>query len=208
MSEDGLGTAMNIQSGHDQRMRRGRTRQTKIRRVEIRGATLGGYAAAVLACLIFLAAPAIADDIRPLQADAQDRTDERPASEILRDIPLSEFRSIVDGKTVYFELEDGTPWGREYYIPGTQNSVFVFHDGECFEGYWQVEGLYYCYYYRDQPSCWLTFWEDGEIKVESRSGMRQVVGKIADFEPLSCEPELLSRAPAGSVASQWPPLDG
>lgn len=165
-------------------------------------------AAAALLSAVLFTTPTVAEEPAALAAEAQGATDEPSSIEIPRDIPLSEFHSIVDGKTVYFELEDGTPWGREYYIPGTQDSVFVFHDGECFEGYWQVEGLYYCYYYRDQPSCWLTFWEDGQIKVESRGGMRQVVGKIVDFEPLSCQPELLSRARGFEGKAAWPPLGG
>lgn len=149
--------------------------------------------AAALVCLVGVgdaaAQSAASPDIVP-SADTPDAV--APSQGGVRAIPFAEFRALTDGKTLYFELEDGRLWGREYYIPGTQDSIFVFADGECFEGYWTYDETYYCYHYRENPSCWLHYWEGDQIKVESRSGMRQVVGKIVDREPLSCEPELLS----------------
>lgn len=115
-------------------------------------------------------------------------------------IPFDEFRALADGKTLYFQLMDGRFWGREYYVPGTQESVFVFADGECFEGYWTYRDEIYCYHYREQPSCWRHFWLDGSIAVESGDGLRQVVAKITENEPLSCKPELLSEAPHARLA--------
>ncbi|MEO1291390.1 MAG: hypothetical protein AAFV62_00940, partial [Pseudomonadota bacterium] len=109
-------------------------------------------------------------------------------------IPLAEFRSLVSGKTLHFILPDGSPWGREWYQPGTQRSVFVFRDGTCFDGQWERKGNRYCYYYRDEPSCWLTHYEGDRIKVISRTQMVQYVARITSNEPLSCDPELLSRA--------------
>lgn len=165
---------------------------------------LTAYMAAVVCAFVLIAvAPAAAQSITPPQlADtpAADADIDRATS--LQTIPFAEFRAMTDGKTVYFELEDGEPWGREYYIPGTQDSIFVFADGECFEGHWTYDSSYYCYHYRDQPSCWLHFWEGDTIKVESRSGMRQVVGKIVEREPLSCEPELLSALTPGHALSR------
>lgn len=136
-------------------------------------------------------------------------------------IPFDEFRALADGKTLYFQLLDGRFWGREYYVPGTQESVFVFADGECFEGYWTYRDQVYCYHYRDQPSCWRHFWLDGAIAVESGDGLRQVVAKIAENEPLSCKPELLSQGPharlarfssaaapeRGATSQPWEPVD-
>lgn len=153
-----------------------------------------GLAVAMVGALALLSAPAAAQSIGAPETiePAQAPSAEANAQDGLRTIPFAEFRALTDGKTLYFELEDGQLWGREYYVPGTQDSVFVFADGECFEGYWTYDETYYCYHYRDQPSCWLHFWEGGQIKVESATGMRQVVGKIVDREPLSCEPELLS----------------
>lgn len=146
---------------------------------------------AIAAAMVFWAgvsAVAQTADASPPAAPAQ----ATPSDGGERLIPFDEFRALSDGKTLHFLLEDGTPWGREYYVPGTQDSVFVFDNGECFEGYWTYDQQYYCYFYRDEPSCWTHFWEEGRIKVESRSGMRQIVGRIVDQEPLSCEPELLS----------------
>ena len=111
-------------------------------------------------------------------------------------LSFDEFRKLSDGKTLHFHLPDGTPWGREYYIPGTQDSVFVFHDGECFEGYWTYDGQHYCYHYQTEPSCWVHFWRQGQLTVESRGGHRQVVVAIRDREPLSCKPDLLSGLPS------------
>lgn len=116
-----------------------------------------------------------------------------PSAPVQQDtLSFDEFREISDGKTLHFHLPDGTPWGREYYIPGTQDSVFIFHDGECFEGYWTYDGQHYCYHYQNEPSCWVHFWRQGQLTVESRGGHRQVVVAIRDREPLSCKPDLLS----------------
>ncbi|MBX2853740.1 MAG: hypothetical protein KTR21_02065 [Rhodobacteraceae bacterium] len=111
-------------------------------------------------------------------------------------LSFNEFRKLSDGKTLHFHLPDGTPWGREYYIPGSQDSIFIFHDGECFEGYWTYDGQHYCYHYQSEPSCWVHFWRQGQLTVESRGGHRQVVVAIRDREPLSCKPDLLSSMPS------------
>lgn len=142
---------------------------------------------AALAGALALAAPAAAQS-----------TDAGPARQ---DIELPEFRELFVGKTVYFSLEDGTRWGREYYRPGSQESVFVFEDGPCFEGHWNKVDRHYCFYYREEASCWQTFWENDKIYVVSRTGMRQEIERIVDSEPLSCEPQGVSFSPfAGETA--------
>ncbi len=112
-----------------------------------------------------------------------------------KSIGRDEFAKLFIGKTVYFELLDGTPWGREYYAPDGRRTVFVYWDGRCFEGRWAQKGPRYCFYYRNQPSCWLTYWREGRIIVMSEEGMRQRVGKIVDDEPLSCQPAAVSWSP-------------
>ncbi len=116
------------------------------------------------------------------------------SSDPQRSIGKAEFNALVDGRTVYFELEDGTFWGREYYIRGTNRTVFEFADGQCYNGDWRKEGDYYCYYYLDEPSCWLTFYEGDRLTVLSRNGAKQRVRRISD-ETLSCDADLFSRAP-------------
>ena len=122
----------------------------------------------------------------PVRAQSSD------ASPAPKPIEIPEFQNLFIGKTVYFELEDGTLWGREYYVPGSQDAVFVFADGQCFEGYWAKVEDRYCFFYRDEPSCWLTFWEADRIIVVSRDGMRQRVRTIVESEPLSCAPAVTS----------------
>ena len=144
-------------------------------------------AALLVAGLAFLTAA-------PVEAQTADAA---PAGR--QDIELPEFRELFMGKTVYFRLEDGTRWGREYYKPGGQESVFVFENGPCFEGRWDKVDDRYCFYYREEASCWLTFWENEEIYVVSRTGMRQQIDRIVESEPLSCEPEGVSFAPRSST---------
>ncbi len=121
-----------------------------------------------------------------------------------RDISPEAFKAMTDGKTLYFELVDGQLWGREFYVPGSNRTVFknALTD-ECLEGHYTREGDRFCYHYRDQPSCWLTFYEDDQIVVEAEDGQRQWVRKIVSNEPLSCADGLLSEArPAERPALQ------
>lgn len=107
------------------------------------------------------------------------------------DVPLEEYRRLLDGRTAYFYLANGALWGREYYIPGTDRSVFRYPDGRCFEGEWRVEGGLYCFYYRERPSCWRTVWLGGRLTVFSQAGGVQFIDHIADGEPLSCGSDLI-----------------
>ena len=143
--------------------------------------------------LAFVSAPA--QDAAPrAQAEPIPQSDQLPPVD-RRDVDKAEFHAMVDGRTVYFELEDGTLWGREYYIAGTQRTVFEFYDGECFNGDWRKEGPYYCYYYTGEPSCWLTYYEGDQLTVLSRSGAKQRVRKITE-ETLSCDADLLTWSPS------------
>lgn len=164
-----------------------RTRPVAIRRPLIASAALRLLAAA--ATILALA---------PIPA-AQAQSDPAPAAR--GNIESGAFKALVDGNTVYFELEDGSLWGREYYRPGTNETVFIVAEtGECLKGFWRLEGERYCYYYRDRPSCWLTYYEGDRIVVEAPDGMRQRVRKIVSNEPLSCE--------KGLVSQVLPPLPG
>lgn len=108
-------------------------------------------------------------------------------------IGLAEFEALFMGRTATFVLEDGSPWGQEYYVPGGRRTVFVFHTGECLEGRWEPQGERYCFFYREQPSCWLTFRESGRLMVEELGGGRQVISEISAEAPLSCSPDLFSQ---------------
>ncbi|MCI4662878.1 MAG: hypothetical protein MRY63_13790 [Neomegalonema sp.] len=102
-------------------------------------------------------------------------------------LPLNKFQALVDGKTLYFTLPNGSFWAREWYEPGSNRTVIQMNSGECIEGHWELHGNRYCYFYREQPSCWLTHYEADRLKVVSRTGSVQYVDKITDNEPLSCE---------------------
>lgn len=128
-----------------------------------------------------------------LDADeGADAAPQVPDDMSVRRIAPTEFEELFLGKTVYFVLPDGTPWGREFYAPDGEQTVFVYWDGRCLQGRWAAhERARYCFYYRDEPSCWATFWQGREIVVVSDDGMRQRVERIVEDEPLSCEPELI-----------------
>lgn len=150
---------------------------------------------AAFAAALFTGAPATAQDLGPsrdVQVDLErEQTQGVDPSQMVSE---EDFHALVDGRTVYFELEDGSLWGREYYIRGTNRTVFEFTDGECYNGDWRKEGPFFCYYYLEQPSCWLTYYEGDRLTVLSRGGARQRVRKITD-ETLSCDADLLSLAP-------------
>lgn len=134
-----------------------------------------------------VAALVVATAAAAQSTDAGEPTAER------RMIDIPEFERLFLGKTVYFELPTGELWGREYYLPGSNDAVFQFAEtGQCLEGYWAKVDDRYCFFYRDQPSCWLTYWEGDKIIVVSREGNRQQIRQIVDYEPISCEPAVTS----------------
>ena len=120
-------------------------------------------------------------------------------------IEIDEFRRLFLGKTLSFVLGDGRLWGTEYYDLDGYNVTFLHRDGVCLAGHWDKRDDYYCFYYREKPSCWLTYEIDGQIEVLSRDGQLQRVAAIEDDRPISCEPELIGRdglpAPATFEAS-------
>lgn len=103
-----------------------------------------------------------------------------------------DWREIVSGKTLTYESAAGLI-GREYYVPGGDRVIFVYYDGRCFDGRWIYENGYYCFEY-DGFYCFQHFRRDGQIMVREQDGGEQRVTSITS-EILSCEPQLLSRAP-------------
>lgn len=165
----------------------------------------GGVAAVLLSVAMMSATPVLGQAIEPTnEPEAPTPPDEGGGFELpdlgtVENMGYEAFKALVDGKTLYFSLPDGAHWGREYYIPGTQRSVFIFANGECFNGTWRLEEERYCYYYHPDPSCWLTFYVDERLTVISRRGDVQYVEQIVDDEPLVCGGEV-SQAPGRALA--------
>ncbi|MCI4664781.1 MAG: hypothetical protein MRY74_08665 [Neomegalonema sp.] len=118
-------------------------------------------------------------------------------------IGLDEFRKLFIGKTVTFHLANGAPWGLEYYDPNGRRAIFRHLDGRCLDGHWEKRGDYYCFFYRDRPSCWLTYRIGDRIEVLAKDGERQKIVKIESNRPISCAPEAVSQLPRFS-----PPVKG
>ena len=123
-----------------------------------------------------------------------------PAPPGSRLIEIEEFRQLFIGKTLTFVLADGGAWGTEYYDPNGANVTFLHRDGECLAGHWSKVGDYYCFHYRAEPSCWLTYELDGEIQVLSDTGEMQRVSTIESDRPISCDPDFVSEN------DRWPSL--
>lgn len=140
---------------------------------------------AVAAAIALSGAPALG------QSDPQGAA-QPPAGARL--IPYEEFRTLFIGKTAVFVLEDGAPWGREYYDPDGLRVTFEHVDGSCIEGVWTRQGDYDCFDYPTGTSCWLTYEIDGQLQVQARGGQIQNIVEIQENEPFYCEPQLIGRA--------------
>lgn len=97
---------------------------------------LAGMKTPLAACLILLAAPALAPALA-----------EEPVSP-------SEFRAFAEGHTLYFE-RDGEPFGSEAFEPGGQ-TLWRYRDGSCLAGVWRPHGAQVCFYYGEgiDVLCW------------------------------------------------------
>ncbi len=109
-----------------------------------------------------------------------------------RIIPEEEWLSMVEDRTVYYEIA-GNYHGKEYYEPGSNRVVFVFASGECSEGAWRQQNGVYCFDY-GSIYCFYHFERDGQTFIRDvERGGEQRVAQITN-EALSCQPEIISRA--------------
>ncbi|MEO1331678.1 MAG: hypothetical protein AAFW46_18685, partial [Pseudomonadota bacterium] len=124
---------------------------------------------------------------------AQTAPDEAASQE--RPFDGASWRARVEGKTLYYETRKGYPenyglMGKEYYVPNSNKVVFVYADGDCYEGTWDYADQIFCFNYDDRH-CFRQFERDGEWIVQERDGREQAVVKITS-EVLSCQPGLVS----------------
>jgi len=106
-------------------------------------------------------------------------------------IPLSEWREMTTGKTVWYSI-DGALWGREYFHPDGARATFVTEDGECMTAPWAFYNGLYCFAYSG-TDCFRHVRRDGRLLAipDGDAGAAQVIEKITDT-PLSCEAPLSS----------------
>lgn len=104
-----------------------------------------------------------------------------------------EWRERFVGRTVYYEMSRGYPtgaglMGKEYYVPNSNKVVFVYNNGECFEGTYDVSDGVFCFNYDDRH-CFRHYERDGQWIVVELDGREQIVASVTD-EVLSCTPDL------------------
>lgn len=106
------------------------------------------------------------------------------------EIPLSEWREMTDGRTVWYSL-NGVHWGKEYFHPGGETATFVGAEGLCATAPWAFADGLYCFSYANMD-CFRHVRRDGRLLALPLSdGTEQVIERITDG-PLSCEPPLSS----------------
>lgn len=106
------------------------------------------------------------------------------------DISLEDWRALSSGKTLYYYTSRGL-LGREYFVPGGDRAVFIYFDGQCFDGSWSWNDGLYCFEY-DARHCFRHLRRGERLFVRDLDGDEQDILEITD-EVLSCEPELLSQ---------------
>ncbi|HET7409951.1 MAG TPA: hypothetical protein VFJ13_07100 [Paracoccaceae bacterium] len=122
----------------------------------------------LLAALLLMAVPALADDI----------------------VSPEEFREYAEGYTVYFE-RNGQPFGSESFEPGGKTR-WRFNDGSCVRGVWQPQGAQLCFLYDMDsagPLCWRMLRDDEGMVARlldgPDAGMEiRIIGR--DKAPLLC----------------------
>lgn len=169
--------------------------------------TLGGLACALslsvlLGVLVGAAGPAFgqAATPEPTPGPAPERTPVDPELDYFTE---AEWRALATGKTLTYMTPFGL-MGREYYIPGGNEVVFVYFDGRCFQGTWFKQDDVYCFEY-DGLHCFEHFQRGEDIIAREMDGDEQIVTEITD-EVLTCEPELLSRVAPAPRLAPLPPL--
>lgn len=100
------------------------------------------------------------------------------------------WHELVGGKTLYYSYK-GRVVGREYYDPESNKAVFIYFNGNCYEGNWYEQNGIFCFNYGGMH-CFEHFEKDGQIIARGVGGDDQIVVKFTD-EILSCDPEFLSR---------------
>ena len=100
----------------------------------------------------------------------------------------------AEGRTLTFTALFGGEVGRERFMSRT-SSVWTEPDGTCGYGTIWIDGPLLCFNYDFDPTrdhCWLTFSDNGRLRVESvPGGSTQIITNI-DTQPLGCEGEPLS----------------
>lgn len=142
-------------------------------------------AAATAAIVVFAAAPTLA---------SPESGGSRP---LVESIEEADWRALVSGKTLYYSTPAGLV-GREYYPPNSDRAIFIYHDGQCFDGTWREENGIYCFLYNGEH-CFQHLRQGERIFVRELDGDTQDVVRITD-EVLSCDPDLFSRATAARDA--------
>ncbi len=113
------------------------------------------------------------------------------------DIDPSEWRRMVQGRTVIYQIGSET-WAYETYAaPGSDLVAILLADGTCMDGTWYHRNLEFCYAWsRGETSCFRHVRVGDEILVipmvdGAPSGSVQTVSGISD-KPIVCGPALSS----------------
>ena len=123
----------------------------------------------------------------PLLTLAAPAADLQPGDE---EIPLSEWREMTEGRTVWYSL-NGVHWGKEYFHPGGASATFVGAEGMCATAPWAYADGLYCFSYTGMD-CFRHVRRDGQLfALPLSDGAAQQIERITDG-PLSCEPPLSS----------------
>ena len=123
-----------------------------------------------------------------LLAGAVGAADLKPGDEPLS---VEEWRRLTDGRVVWYAIE-GQHWGREYFHRGRQVATFVANDGTCMTAPWVEADGVFCFAYMGMD-CFHHIRRDGQLMVvPTTGGATQVIERITDDGPLSCEPPVSS----------------
>lgn len=105
-------------------------------------------------------------------------------------IPPEAWRAMTAGKTVHY-YQDGKLFGREYYLNEQGDVVFRFPNGVCAEGRWAYADQKYCFAFDAEVYCFRHVKRGDQIVIiAEEDGDEQVVERIVEKEPLSCDSAL------------------
>lgn len=123
----------------------------------------------ILFILLTLAAPAFAQEDRPLTA--------------------AEFEAYTTGKTLTFATSGNAPYGAEEYLPG-RRVRWAFEEQECKDGQWFEDAGQICFVYEDdpEPQCWSFFLTPQGLRAqfENRQDTAPLYSVAESPEPLFC----------------------
>lgn len=103
------------------------------------------------------------------------------------------FDTYVTGKTLSFNLPDGTTFGVEQYLPD-RRVIWSATPGECLHGVWFDTPSSICFRYENDetPRCWAVTRTDTGLRADSPGGTTLFEATESD-KPLACPgPDLLS----------------